>query len=225
MKKMVSLIKNIISSLRMKYKIKTRDINVNLGCGLSVCKGWVNIDGSSIMLIARLPRTIKHLFYELGGAKNSFSFDEYCDILERNNFVFQNLKYGIPYNNESVKYVYSSHFLEHLYLNDARKLFAEIYRVLKPGGAARIVVPDLDHIISLFNEGKTVEALKYFYGEDKVDEFTSHKYNYNFIVLKNELASAGFRFVNKCTFKNGSLPDLEYLDTRQKGSLFVEAVK
>ncbi len=87
------------------------------------------------------------------------------------------------------------------------------------------MVPDLDHMVSLFNEGKTVEALKYFYEEKKVNEYTSHKYNYDYAILSNELLSAGFKQADKLGYKTGSLPDLEELETRKEGSLFVEAVR
>ena len=44
----------------------------------------------------------------------------------------------------SVDFVYSEHFLEHLFLNEALALMRECFRVLKPMGIMRTVVPDAD---------------------------------------------------------------------------------
>ena len=71
------------------------------------------------------------------------------------NFDFSsNSKYIIPHDlnqplpclNDYFDVVYSSHVLEHLNMESARRLLSEKYRVLKPGGCLRVVVPDLEKI-------------------------------------------------------------------------------
>lgn len=57
-----------------------------------------------------------------------------------------NLLNRLPLSNESVEVVYSSHFLEHVPRGMVQELFREFLRVLKPGGALRLVVPDLENI-------------------------------------------------------------------------------
>ena len=57
-----------------------------------------------------------------------------------------NLLGGLPFDNNSVDIVYSSHFLEHLSLEDGKYVLNEIYRVLKKDGIIRIVVPDLENV-------------------------------------------------------------------------------
>jgi predicted SAM-dependent methyltransferase len=56
------------------------------------------------------------------------------------------LTQGIPAESESFDVVYHSHLLEHLSSPDAEALLRECYRVLKPGGVLRIVVPDLESL-------------------------------------------------------------------------------
>jgi predicted SAM-dependent methyltransferase len=54
-----------------------------------------------------------------------------------------NLLSGFPFPDSSFQAVYSSHVLEHFERAQGRFLLAESYRVLRPGGLLRIVVPDL----------------------------------------------------------------------------------
>ena len=53
---------------------------------------------------------------------------------------------GIPATSQSVDIVYHSHLLEHLQQEEGEDLIQECFRVLKPGGILRIVVPDLERI-------------------------------------------------------------------------------
>lgn len=59
---------------------------------------------------------------------------------------------GIPFEQGRFDAVYHSHILEHLDPADGQKLIQECYRVLKPGGVLRIVVPDLECIARLYLE-------------------------------------------------------------------------
>ena len=53
---------------------------------------------------------------------------------------------GIPAASQSVNVVYHSHLLEHLHQGEGEDLIQECFRVLKPGGIVRVVVPDLERI-------------------------------------------------------------------------------
>jgi ubiquinone/menaquinone biosynthesis C-methylase UbiE len=48
--------------------------------------------------------------------------------------------------------VYHSHVLEHFDRDDALRLLAECYRVLRPSGILRVVVPDLLGIVTSYQE-------------------------------------------------------------------------
>ena len=60
------------------------------------------------------------------------------------------LRKTLPFPSQTFDAVYHSHVLEHLERPDARKLVEECARVLRPGGIARIVVPDLETIARLY---------------------------------------------------------------------------
>ena len=59
------------------------------------------------------------------------------------NIIVHNLSKGIPFENNSIDAVYHSHLLEHIDYCNVNDFLAEIFRVLKPNGIQRIVVPDL----------------------------------------------------------------------------------
>lgn len=57
-----------------------------------------------------------------------------------------NLLKGLPYPDRQFQVVYHSHVLEHFPMEKAGDFVGECFRVLKPGGIIRIVVPDLENI-------------------------------------------------------------------------------
>jgi len=61
-----------------------------------------------------------------------------------------NLRLGIPYPDRTFDAVYHSHLLEHFAKNEAIGLMQECFRVLKPGGIIRVVVPDLEQIARMY---------------------------------------------------------------------------
>ncbi len=59
-------------------------------------------------------------------------------------------KQGIPFKSESVDCIYHSHLLEHLTPEDGQIFLEECFRVLKPKGILRVVVPDLEGICKAY---------------------------------------------------------------------------
>jgi predicted SAM-dependent methyltransferase len=201
-------------------------VKLNLGCGLAVAPGWVNIDGSPNALIASLPASIHRLAYRLTGANRYYSEAEYCSLLGDHEFVHHDLAYGIPFNDDSADFVFSSHFLEHLFRREGERLLRECHRVLKPGGILRIAVPDLEYALALYARGEKDKMLiNYFFVEDMESHYARHKYMYDFDMLTAVLESVGFRDIVRRAYREGLTPDLEVLDNRPEETLFVEARK
>ena len=201
-------------------------VKVNLGCGLAVTSGWVNIDGSLNALISSLPPPLHRLAYLLTGANRYYSEDEYCRLLRDHFFIHHDLSHSIPLFDEVADYIYSSHFLEHLFRQDGKKLLEESFRALKPGGTIRIVVPDLAYALSLYSAGeKQKMLLDNFFVEDDDSYYARHKYMYDFAMLEDALKNAGFQNIRRCEFRKGQTPDLDKLDNRPDESLYVEAIR
>jgi predicted SAM-dependent methyltransferase len=75
------------------------------------------------------------------------------DIMPRYPGVINHdLNKRLPFADASFEVVYHSHVLEHLTKEQGKAFVAECYRVLKPGGILRVVVPDLEMIARLYLE-------------------------------------------------------------------------
>jgi predicted SAM-dependent methyltransferase len=73
------------------------------------------------------------------------------DLLPRGPGVLvHDLSKDFPFRENSCDVVYSSHFLEHLPRSAALPFMKECYRILRPKGIVRAVVPDLERICQLY---------------------------------------------------------------------------
>jgi SAM-dependent methyltransferase len=191
--------------------------------------GWVNVDKSPSMMLDRIPGAKKtlaalgvlhenHLYRWPTGVKR-------CDITK-----------GLPFEDGSVDAVYSSHALEHVYLDDAEGVLRECFRVLRGGGILRLALPDAEaHARSLIDEGdgrKYLEDLgmaplaRPHFVTRVVSRFGSsyHRWQPTRRFVTQLLVSAGFEDVTDREFKQGNLPDLDAVEFREE-SFFLEAVR
>jgi SAM-dependent methyltransferase len=205
---------------------RDRLVKINLGCGLAVCDGWINVDASLNAMAAAWPQSAHRVLYRLSGANQYYSSDDYCRLLEDHRFVHHDAAYGLPFADNAADFIYSSHFLEHLFRDEAQHVLREAWRTLKPGGAIRVCVPDLAHAIALYAAGdKRAMLANYFFVEDRASFLARHKYMYDFDLLRAELAEAGFDDIRRCAYREGRTPDIAHLDNRPEETLYVEAIK
>ena len=189
--------------------------------------------------------------------------------------LVQDVRKGLPFKDNSVSFIYSSHFFEHLTYFEGRDLIRECYRVAAPNAIIRIVVPDVELLVRKyvdkdsefnamiakdrlndwpfedreFNEIGFAEILSTeFYGAQNIPDFWTklfvclhegqsilnakrkmamyyHKWMYDFESLKKLFEYGGFRNIRRCKYRKGKVPDLDFLDTNEEFSLFVEAEK
>lgn len=211
---------------RLSIEALDQPVKVNLGCGLTVAPGWLNIDGSINAMVACLPTVFQKIAYRLSGARKYYSAKDYQAILTGNKFIHHNLEYGIPLADECADFVYSSHLLEHLSKESGMNLIKEIFRILKIGGRMRIVVPDLEYAVRLYDKGEKKRMLDdFFFVDHQRSYFARHKYMYDFELLRELLELVGFRDVSQFNFREGMTPDIPELDNQPDISLYVEAKK
>lgn len=87
-------------------------------------------------------------YLNIGCGKKFHKSWENVDMVSHSKYVRQyNLIKGLPYPNNTFDVVYHSQVLEHIPKEDALSFIQECYRVLKPNGVIRVVVPNLENII------------------------------------------------------------------------------
>jgi len=203
-----------------------RMVKVNLGCGLAVAPGWTNVDASLNAVLANLPKALLPVAYRLSGSNRYYTCEQYVALLSGNRFIHHDLAHSLPFADNTVDVVYSSHFVEHLFRDEAMQLMRESLRILKPGGLVRVCVPDLAHAVERYRQGHAREMLEqYFFVEDRSSFLARHKYMYDFALLRDTLAAAGFAQIGRCAYRAGHAPDIALLDNRPDETLFVEAHK
>ena len=108
---------------------------------------------------------------------------------------------------ESVDLVYSSHSLEHVAFHDVKTCLLEWFRVIKPGGEVRVIVPNLKRIFEYIKNGNILDkvydsdcgpisAIDMIYGYRKFlyhgNEFMQHKTGFTKESAEIILVSLGF---------------------------------
>ncbi len=102
-------------------------IRINIGSGDWSHSGWLNLDYPSE-------------WYKSVQSKHTIiPYDIRNDLL--------------PFEDESVDFVYCSHVIEHIENEYINGLFNEIYRVLKPNGGGRFCCPDAEFLYKVTKAG------------------------------------------------------------------------
>ena len=216
--------------------MQKNSIKLNIGCGpTGQIKGFVNLDNSPSVILSRFPH-IKNIAYNLGMIteeqfRANWSGVIKCDASKR-----------LPYKDNSVDQIYSSHFLEHIPYNKGISTLAECYRVLKNGGVFRLVLPDLLwHAENYVKETKKIlsnnalpddrsahdKFLWTIYGAylEKKRFGAEHCYMYDFPTIINILKKIGFKKLHSAKFKDGTNKELAQYDSRPEDSMYIEAIK
>ena len=186
-------------------------IKLNLGCGISVYDGWTNYDGSPTLWLQRI-NLIGPLFKFI---KPNFPKE----------VLYGNVLTKIPHRDNSVDLIYSSHMLEHLSLIDFKLEILEIYRLLKPGGVFRAVIPDLEYSIKEYIANEDPDANSKFLNETFLGIETRpkglleilrsnignsrHLWMWDFKGLFLELEKVGFINISRAFFQDSRIEDFK----------------
>jgi hypothetical protein len=210
-------------------------VKLNLGCGANATPGWVNLDRSPNVILDRA-RPVKRLLRSMRVLTPEHMAPWSPSI------VRHDLTHGIPCADQGAAAVYSSHMLEHIYLNQARALLAECHRVLMGGGILRLALPDYgseaEQLVAGEATGSLQAAMEFHrrlrahpfdppsFRRRLIGAFGSHIHRWfpTRALVVGLLREAGFDGVINCEFKQGRLPDLDRIETR-RDSLFVEATR
>jgi SAM-dependent methyltransferase len=201
---------------------------LHLGCGPFVePTRWIDCDGSWNARVNSWPKPLAILLRRIakkagGGQRPLPEHIQYFDLRKR-----------FPFADESVDAIYAAHVWEHLTMSVAEHATAECYRVLKPGGMLRLVVPNLRDAVVNYLNSKDPEAAfelnkKLYYRPLEecrswiysiylaLTDFHYHKFMYDPAQLTSIFIKVGFGSAEEKTFLESAIveiPDVE-LETR-----------
>lgn len=137
---------------------------------------------------------------------------------------------GIPAADASLDVVYHSHMLEHLSAAEGLAFTRECFRVLRPGGLLRVLVPDLELWARNYVYGNQFFFDEYRRGGLADDHETyptngavfmgmlhnhGHKMGYDFDTLKALLERCGLHRIRRTLVQQSDLPDIEVVEPYQ----------
>jgi predicted SAM-dependent methyltransferase len=135
--------------------------------------------------------------------------------------------------------IFTCHMIEHLdYPKETVRFFEQAFKVLKPGGVLRVVVPDLTLIARAYTAGSDLKFIygtegKWFYHKENstAERFHffmhawEHRMVFNKPLLRELMTDAGFSDARKMPFGVSDVPEMCGIDRFQSESLCMEAVK
>ncbi len=215
---------------------------VNVGSAHQVVDGWLSLDHSKHVVVARIPG-LARILHAMGVLPARRWPDHESGAWRK--VRFWDARIRIPLPDGSVRYAYSSHTLEHFLPGQALKVVRDVLRVLEPGGVFRVVLPDLERVALAYVALQHSPACQFRDREitrvewaDAAAEFCfaattghesrfGHHWMYDRRSIGKLLLEAGFSSVRDCEFRKGAVPDLDQLDMaeRRQDSLYVEAVR
>ncbi|BAQ60474.1 glycosyl transferase [Geminocystis sp. NIES-3708] len=213
--------KNDIEKLGLK--------GIHCGSGLNLHPTWLNTD-----------------FLKIGNQLGITSTREKLVVINDNKYYLEHDQTQLlPIEGEVFDYAFSEHFIEHITLNQAVEWLKEIRRILKIGGVLRLSTPDLylyvsgyldntesfykQHCDNLSKMGMKNIPQRKAWMINQIFRFWGHQWIYDFDEIKTIAVAAGFHPENivKCSFQEGSIPDISKLDlpNRSDESIYVEIHK
>jgi hypothetical protein len=134
-------------------------INVNIASSTYCLEGFINFDNSLFLKI------IKHAPFltKILPKKYSGIIKDYKEACLKYDIRIFDCRKKLPFPDEAVNHVLCSHYLEHLYKFDADLFLKNLFEIIRSGGSAHIIVPDLKIMVQNYivesnnNEGLSTQ--------------------------------------------------------------------
>jgi len=183
------------------------------------------------------------VYINLGSGGDSFSGFIGIDFFGDPTAYGADLRYPLLIDDDTVDGIFTEHTLEHLTYDEDARLLQECFRILKPGGRIRVVLPDVSLFAKHYAAGDTAWFAQWEQlvlaprGRKLVSPMTAisfvtqefgHRSAWDMTTVERFLTAAGFTDVIACRYgsgtdpmlvKDNSSPDRTFL------SLYAEAVK
>ena len=178
---------------------------LNIASSLFVLPGFINLDNHVFLNLSKwrligalLPRQRKLL-------------DEYRRAHSTAQLIRHDCRKPVPFPSGSVDHILCSHFLEHVYPDEAEAILRDFHRALKPGGTVHIIVPDLAEWMAEYRRTGDADAfildtmlstkgrgsLRYRLLEALGGFGLQHRWMYDHASISRRIEQAGFRITDQ----------------------------
>ncbi len=210
---------------------------------------WRGVAQEFTFFLGRLKRTRKITAYlnsvtpknralQIGTGANPIAGWLNSDLFpSQSGTIFLDASAPLPLPNESLRFIYTEHTIEHISLAAARRLLIELHRTLQVGGVVRIATPNLEKLLALFEEPKTndqetylawmhenwlarqgVHEMRPAYSLNLTMRAWGHQFLYDIEVLKDLARITGFA---SCEPKTPQKSDFQQLCNLEKHGDFI----
>jgi predicted SAM-dependent methyltransferase len=114
-------------------------VNLNVASGHYVLNDFINIDNSLFLRLLPIYPLIRPFVNEA----RRHVFKKFIDAKNKATLIRHNCVERLPFENNSVDHILCSHFIEHVYREEAERIVAGFFDVLKPNGTLHVIVPDI----------------------------------------------------------------------------------
>lgn len=145
------------------------------------------------------------------------------------------LREPLPFEDGSVDFIFSEHFIEHLSFEEGLACVQDFYRVLKSGGVLRVATPDLRYLLFKYfffwKKQDWIKTYEYEWLETPAQMINlcfrewGHQHLYDKQELIRLLKNAGFVKFTKQRRMRSRYIELNNRETRKDSRLVFEAVK
>ena len=209
-----------------------QSLRLNLGSGPRAVAGWVCIDRSPTAVLSKYPR--------VHSALARVARLEASQLAKWDADIVRGDIRRLAFPDDSAEYIYSSHALEHVHMEDAKAILVECKRLLRPGGVLRLALPAIeDDIMTAVRDGLLTSADVGLWfnsrllshpqarpqGMQRVKARVAghvHFWQPTRPIVERLLSEVGFEDVTMQSFRTGVVPDLTLLEHRADG-MHVEA--
>jgi hypothetical protein len=137
-----------------KWRNTKGEIWLNVASSSCVLPDFVNVDNS---LFFRL-QPIYPLIAPFLSKSKVATFHEYKQARRNGTLLIHDCRRPLPFPDESIDHILCSHFLEHVYPDEATGILKDFYRSLKRQGTVHIIVPDLRYFVDTYLSAKTADS-------------------------------------------------------------------
>lgn len=125
-----------------KYRNSKGQLWVNVASSNYTLSEFVNLDNSPFLHSMWIYRCCRRLFPK----KYQLRYNDFISASQQTLIIKHDCRGPLFFPACSVDHILCSHFLEHVFPDEAELILKDFYRVLKDGGTVSVLVPDLEKL-------------------------------------------------------------------------------